>query len=125
MPSNKEYHKKYKQEYKKKVKYVNVAIPLEIYECLEKMAHVEETKVSTLMRKVAIEYLSQKPSLPKEAENDLKEVKFLIKNIANNVNQVAHHSNIIKGMVDEQGLLEYIKKLEDTVTSYTKGTLTR
>jgi len=125
MSADKEYHKKYKQEYKKKAKYVNVAVPLDVYACLEKIAVVEETKVSTLMRKVAIEYLAQTPSLPKESQEDLKEVKRLIRNIANNVNQVAHHSNIIKGMVEEHQLLDYIKKLEETVTDYTTGNITK
>ena len=123
MPERKEYHKKYKEEYKKQNKYVNISVPLEMYHLLEKIAVVEDTKVSTLMRKIAIDYLANKPTLPKEIHDDLIEVKRLIRNIANNVNQVAHHSNIIQGMIDEHNLLEHIKKLDETVTSYTKGNI--
>jgi hypothetical protein len=123
MPVNKDYHKKYREEYKKKVKYINVAVPISMYEELEKLSDLEQVKVSVLLRNMALAYMQQKTFVPKTIESELKEFTFLIRNVANNINQIAHHSNIIKHMVDENGLLMEIKKLEDRVMEYTLNKL--
>lgn len=119
MPVDKEYHKKYREDYKKKMKYINVAVPVSMYDELEKLSDLEQVKVSTLLRNMALAYMHQKTFVPKEVASDLKEFTFLMRNVANNINQIAHHSNIVKHMVDENGLLMEIKKLEDMVKEYT------
>ena len=48
-------------------------------------------------------------------------VKRLIRNVANNVNQVAHRSNYLQVMVDEHELLSQIQRLETIVTDFVKG----
>lgn len=123
MPIDKDYHKKYREEYKKKVKYINVAVPIAMYEELEKLSDIEQVPVSVLLRNMALAYMQQKTFVPKTIESELKEFTFLIRNVANNINQIAHHSNIIKHMVDENSLLMEIKKLEDRVMDYTLNKL--
>jgi len=117
------YQKAYRQDYKKHNKRVNATFSNKEYVLLERIAVLEDKKVSTLVYDITLDYLLNKPSLPKKVHDDLRAVQILIRNIANNVNQVAHHSNIIEGLIDEHDLLEHIKKLEDTVTAYTKGSL--
>jgi len=120
MPASKEYHKQYKRDYKKSHKNINIGIPINIYECFKKIAIIEETSVGALVRKMAIEQLTNKPTLEKKDKEKLNELSLLIRNIANNINQIAHHSNTIKGLVDENQLLGHIKKLEETVMEYTE-----
>jgi hypothetical protein len=120
---DKEYHKAYRKEYAKKVRYVNVAVPLSSYNELEKLAKKEDTKVTTLLRNMSLAYMQQKVFVPKEIEEELKELRFLIRNIANNVNQIAHHSNLVEKLVNENEFLMEIKKLEDAVFDYTKKRL--
>lgn len=120
---DKEYHKAYRKEYAKKVRYVNVAVPLSSYNELEKLAKKEDTKVTTLLRNMSLAYMQQKVFVPKEIEDELKELRFLIRNIANNVNQIAHHSNLVEKLVNENEFLMEIKKLEDAVFDYTKKRL--
>lgn len=120
---DKEYHKAYRKEYAKKVRYVNVAVPLSSYNELEKLAKKEDTKVTTLLRNMSLAYMQQKTFVPKEIEDELKELRFLIRNIANNVNQIAHHSNLVEKLVNENEFLMQIKKLEDAVFDYTKKRL--
>lgn len=117
--ADKNYHKQYRENYKKKMKYVNVAVPVSMYEELEKLSDLEQVKVSALIRNMALAYMHQKTFVPREVESELREFTFLIRNVANNINQIAHHSNIVKHMVDENGLLMEIKKLEDMVRDYT------
>ena len=120
---DKEYHKAYRKEYAKKVRYVNVAVPLSSYNELEKLAKKEDTKVTTLLRNMSLAYMQQKTFVPKEIEDELKELRFLIRNIANNVNQIAHHSNLVEKLVNENEFLMEIKRLEDAVFDYTKKRL--
>jgi len=116
---DKEYYKQYRQEYSKRVKYLNVSVPLKIYNEMLEIAEKEGTKVTKLFRDMAIAYMQQKTFVPKEVEEELKQLSLLIRNVANNVNQVAHHSNVMKGMVNENDLLAEIKKLDTMVHDYT------
>ena len=123
MINDKEYHKKYREDYKDKVKYVSVAIPVSMYEELEKLSEIEKVKISPLIRNMALAYMQQKTFVPKKIENELKEFTFLVRSVANNINQIAHHSNTVKHLVDENAFLMEIKRLEDMVKDYTHNQL--
>ena len=120
---DKEYHKAYRKEYAKKVRYVNVAVPLSSYNELEKLAKKEDTKVTTLLRNMSLAYMQQKTFVPNEIGEKLDDLRFLIRNVANNVNQIAHNSNLVGRLVNENDFLMEIKKLEDAVFEYTKKRL--
>ncbi len=117
--ATKEYHQKYRKEYAKKVKYLNVSIPMKTYREMQDLAINQDVKVSKLFRDMAIAYMQQQTYVPKEISDELKALKLLIRNVANNVNQVAHHSNIINGLVNENDLLEELRRLENIVHDYT------
>lgn len=121
MVKDKNYHKKYREDYKSKVKYITVAIPLEMYEKLEKLSVTEKEKVSPLIRKMALAYIDGQTFVPKTIAEQLREFTLLVRNIANNINQMAHHSNTLRLMTqdDENSLLMELKKLEDLVKEYT------
>lgn len=115
------YHKKYREEYKNKVKYITIAIPLKMYEELEKLSVTEEEKISPLIRKMAWAYMCEQTFVPKEISEQLREFALLIRSVANNINQMAHYSNTLRIMTqsDEHSLLMELKKLEDLVKEYT------
>ena len=56
-------------------------------------------------------------------EEELKELRFLISNIANNVNQMARHSNQIKQVTDENEVFQKLHELEQLVTNFTNNRL--
>lgn len=101
------------------MKYLNVSIPMKTYKEMQDRADKEGMKVTGLLRNMAIAYMQQTNFVPKEIEEELKQLSLLIRNIANNVNQVAHHSNVIKCIVNENDLLAEIKKLDTMVHDYT------
>jgi hypothetical protein len=121
MVKDNSYHKKYREEYKSKVKYITIAIPLKMYEELEKLSVTEEEKISPLIRKMAWAYMREQTFVPKEISEQLREFALLIRGIANNINQMAHHSNTLRFMTqdDENNLLMELKKIEDLVKEYT------
>ena len=72
---------------------------------------------------MALAYMQQKTFVPKKIENELKEFTLLVRSVANNINQIAHHSNTVKHLVDENAFLMEIKRLEDLVKDYTHNQL--
>ena len=119
----KKYHKEYKKEYAKTHKNIAVSVTLKEYEDLEKKAKKENVKVTTLTKNMAFAYMQQKTFVPSDIGERLDDLRFLIRNVANNVNQIAHNSNLVGKLVDENNFLMEIKKLEDAVFDYTKKRL--
>ena len=54
---------------------------------------------------------------------ELNQLKFLIRNIANNLNQIAHHTNTVKRAADAGHVFAELKRLELCVEEYTRGRL--
>ena len=121
----KSYEKSYKQAYAKTHRQITVTVSNSVYRDFEQRANAEKTKVATLVKNMAMAYLQQDTLTPAKIETELSDLKFLIRNIANNVNQMAHHSNMLQTMVDENELLGELKKLEQQVNDYTHERLKR
>ena len=120
MNNRKEYYKKYNNEKRKQLKDVHIYLTQEQYNYFEKVAEKEDLTVTSLIRAMALLQAEKIYYLPKEIQEKLNEFVFLIRNIANNVNQIARHSNTIKALTDEHGLLKYLQRLETEVKEYVK-----
>ena len=121
--SNAEYHKAYKRQYYKLNKSLSVTVSMDDYEALKARADELGCKPIPLLRDMALSVLYDEAFMPELVESELKELRFLILNIANNVNQMAHHSNTSRSMIDEKGLLRELRKLEESISHYTNGRL--
>jgi len=82
----------------------------------------ENTKAGIVIRNMALAYLqgNRLPSLEEKLrlekiETELHGLSLLVRNIANNVNQMAHHSNTLNYMIDEQHLLQHLQNLDKNV----------
>lgn len=121
MKNRKEYYQKYNKEVRTKLKDVHIYLTQQEYDFFKQTAEKQEIKVSKLIKTMALSQAGKTFYLPKEIQEELSEFVFLIRNIANNVNQIARHSNTVKTLVDENGLLSYLKDLETTVKDYVKN----
>ncbi len=61
--------------------------------------------------------------VPADVSDQLTQLKFLIRNVANNLNQIAHHTNTVKQAADKGQVFAWLKQLERHVESYTLGRL--
>jgi len=119
-PNNKQnYQKQYMAEFRKSHKRVELNFTLAEYREFKKAAQKEKLTVSQAVKNMAIAYQQQHYFIPTELKEKLDTLHFLIRNVANNINQIAHRSNTLKVMVQENELLMELKKLEDMVTEYT------
>jgi hypothetical protein len=64
-----------------------------------------------------IKHINKEVFVPNEIKEELRDLSLLIRNIANNINQIAYHSNMIKSLVEreEHNLLMELKRLDDSV----------
>lgn len=115
----KEYQSNYRKTYTDKRNRVYMTLNDSYYSKLEYIAEQDEIKPVVKARILLEKVLdNQNPNQSLALQEELRQTKLLIRNIATNVNQIAHRSNTLRAMVEEQDLLLHLKKLEDTINNY-------
>ncbi|HHH14307.1 MAG TPA: MobC family plasmid mobilization relaxosome protein [candidate division WWE3 bacterium] len=113
MTKKSEYLKKYREENKRKTKRVSVTLSLDEFKQLEQMAKVEKIKPTTLLKKLAFSSMNKKADFPLDVSADFGDLVHILRGVANNINQMAKHSNTIKRVADESRLFTLLKSIED------------
>jgi hypothetical protein len=108
----------YNREYQERTHRVAVTLNDREYSEFEKRAKNENVRVTTLVKNMALAYHQGQAIIPEALQAELQELRFLLRNVANNINQIAHHSNTMKVLVDENGLLLELQKMEKAVYDY-------
>ena len=114
----KAYLKAYRQQYKQQAERWSITLTKSEADELRQRANKEGVKPPQLLKNMALAYHQQAPHSSASLEKELQETRFLFRNIANNINQIAYHSNTIRRLADENGLLREIQKLEQLVIDY-------
>ncbi|MCW8923898.1 MAG: plasmid mobilization relaxosome protein MobC [Gammaproteobacteria bacterium] len=123
--NRKTYQRQYRETYKAQAKRVNLTLSKSEYRDFTRAANTDNTKITSFIKELALAGLENRAHIPDELQEELKTLRFAVHNIANNVNQIAHHSNMVKNMTlsDENNLLHYLKQLDEVIRSYTSGTI--
>lgn len=126
MPSNsKEYQRQYRAKHKKTRKEVSVSLPISLHREFSGFAKKQNMSLAGLMREATDLQIRGVAFKSQAVEAELKELRFLISNIANNVNQMARHSNRIKQVTDENEVFQKLHELDQLVTNFTNKRLQR
>ena len=117
------YQQQYREQYKSQAKRVNLTLSNEEHRAFSRAAKREGVKPSSYIKALALAGLNKQATIPANLQEELTTLRFAIRNIANNVNQLAHYSHTVRAMssADEHSLLQHLKQLEDAVTQYTEG----
>jgi hypothetical protein len=109
------YQKEYWSTYKTQKKRIQPRISLteSEYKLFNQLATDENISISKLIKNMAIAYEQESFLLPSTHLEKIEDFVYLVRNIANNINQIAHHSNSIKSVVNEGRIFEHLKSLED------------
>ena len=110
--------KLYNQAYATRAHRVAITLTPAEYSELEKRAKAEGVKPTTLVKNMAIAYHQGQAITPEPILKELQELRFLLRNSANNINQIAHHSNTVGRLVDENGFLDEVRKMETTINEF-------
>ena len=108
-----EYQKQYRQEYKDHAKRVNLTFTLPEYRSLARAAGACGLPVAAYVKRLTLQsHHPGGPPVPEALLEQLAELDRVIRTIANNVNQMARHSNRIAHVLDEQEVFLHIQTLQ-------------
>lgn len=113
-----EKRKRYLDEYIDKRKRINISLSADEFSKISYLADLNNTKPTSFITQLVQHHLNKSPFISSQLQDEIKEMKFLLRNVANNINQIAHRSNTLKVMVNERDLLMELKKLEDGIASF-------
>ncbi len=119
----KQYQKLYRQDYKSQVRRVNLTLNKTEHRDFSRAAKADNKKLTPYIKELALTGLYGQAMIPKDHLEELKTLRFAIRNIANNINQLTHYSHTMRELTsdNENNILLHLKQLEDAVTQYTEG----
>lgn len=109
MDDRKEYLKEYKKGYREENKSVNITLKNADYNRLVSQSEKQNKKPTTHATEIVLSHLDSSSLVDSELREKLDELNFILRNVANNVNQIAKHSNRIKSLRDEHALLDHLR----------------
>lgn len=113
-----EKRKRYLDDYVDQRKRINISLSADEFSKISYLADLNNTKPTSFITQLVKHHLNKSPFISSHLQEEIKDMKFLLRNVANNINQIAHRSNTLKVMVDERDLLMELKKLEDGIASF-------
>ena len=113
-----EKRRQYLDDYVDSRKRVNISLSASDFEKIQYLSELNKTKPTTYISDLVQQQLKKSPFVAKHILDEIKDIKFLLRNIATNINQIAHRSNTLKVLVEERELLLELKSLEDGITEY-------
>ncbi len=108
----------YNRDYQQRTHRVAVTLTPEEYRDLTRQAKAQGVRPTTLAKRRMLAQREASSRPPEIVRDELRELRFLLRNVANNINQIAHHSNMVKHLADENGLLLEIKKMEEAIFGF-------
>ena len=119
MPANSaEYQRQYRLKNSKRTKEVSVGLPTELHKEFSAFAEKQGLSLASLLRESTSLQIRGSHLRSKKIEEELKELRFLISNIANNVNQMAHHSNQLRQVTDANQVYQRLHELDTLITGF-------
>lgn len=113
-----EYQKSYRKEYKTLKKRVSITFDIDEYNALALYSKENDTKLNQQIKSIILSHIHNKPIIPKESQNTLNSFVFLIRNIANNINQLTKQSNIFKTVINSKQVFNELSNLEQIVKDF-------
>ena len=110
--------KQYLDDYVAQRKRINISLSADEFTKVSYLADLNQTKPTSFITLLVQQHLSKSPFISSQLQDEIKEMKYLLRNVANNINQIAHRSNTLKVMVDARDLLMELKKLEDGIATF-------
>lgn len=107
-----QYQRDYRQQYKDHAKRVNLTFSLSEYRGIARSAKDAGVPVAAYVKRLALDAESGRASVPEELTQQLADLERVIRTIANNVNQMARHSNRIAHVLDAQEVFLHIHTLQ-------------
>ena len=113
----KEYLKAHQKAYRKLNKRVELILSPSEYKQFKQIADSEKRPVSKVIKDMATAFRDGSYYTAPNQEKAISEVSFLIRNIANNINQIAHSSNIFSD-AEKESVISHLMNLDTGLKDY-------
>lgn len=120
----KRYMKSYRATYRSRTRDVRIALGTDLYDHLKSVASAEGIPPTTLARALIEAGLHRRSLVPAAVLDELRTLERLVRNIANNINQLAHHANTVRRVVDLDAVYRELQRLDAAVRDHTLKRLT-
>lgn len=117
-PDRRAYMRSYRSDYKTRVRRVALTFTREEFSRAKKAADSEGVAVSAFVKRSAFERMDGIRPPPKELADRLDALASQIRGIANNVNQMARHSNRLKAGVEDAEVMLKLRYLEELLRRF-------
>lgn len=115
-----QYFKDYRAKYRARTKTLWITLDPDDYKRIAGIAKREKLPVAALAREVLFASLDNQSYLPADLHAELQTFNRLVRNIASNLNQLAHHSNAIRKAADTQHVFAELDQLRQRVDQFTR-----
>jgi len=112
MTNRADYQRRYRQKHKAHVKRVTLSFDMSEIRGFESSARRSGKPLATYVKSCAMQGHIGQREAPDEVKAELADLSRLVRTVANNVNQMARHSNTISQVLDEQEVFAQIRDLE-------------
>ena len=117
MPSNtKEYQQAYRAKNNRKV--VSVSMSADDFREIQRYAKEQKLSTSALLREASLHQCRASQLHSPQVQEEVQNLRFLLSNVANNMNQMAYHSNRLRGVMSENAVLQCFADLDELLRSY-------
>ena len=109
-----DYQRDYQKQYQARTKRVNLVFSASEHRGMKNAAGASGEALATYVKRRALESHQNQidAAVPEELLEQLADLDRVIRTIANNVNQMARHSNQVRHVLDETQPFLYIQSLE-------------
>jgi len=117
--SKSEYHKAYWKKYKTTHRQISLTLTHEEYREWERRAEAHGNRsVGQQIKAEAKSYQAQEFIPTELLENKLDELSRLWRGMANNLNQIAHHSNYYRELIQQEEAIKLLQTLEQEARDF-------
>jgi len=114
-----DYHKNYWQNYKKRHRQISLTLTHQEYREWESRAKAHGNRtVGQQIKAEAKAYQAQEFIPTEKLEHQLLELSRLWRGIANNLNQIAHHSNYYRELIKQEEAIALLQTLEQKARDF-------
>jgi hypothetical protein len=119
-PGRSAYKKSYWQDFVKRNKRVYGTLTKDEYRTIKGLADAESRNVWQQIWQESCHYRNQEKLLSQKETTKLDGLYFILRNIANNINQIAKHSNGLRRLVQKNRTLYQLERLETTIGNFVR-----
>ncbi|MFB0965588.1 MAG: plasmid mobilization relaxosome protein MobC [Patescibacteria group bacterium] len=117
----KAYMREYRRSYGTRVRRVALTLTRDEHSRAECLAEREGMPVAAFLKQAAFAHADGSRPVPKELSDRLDELVAQVRGIANNVNQMARHSNRLKAGVEDAEVMLKLRLLEERLRAFVAG----